>query len=141
MPGDPTLTAFAFAADPVAHDLPVVGITVPLQIFVVHEATALACADWRIGIYGFSAEIKFGHTRHMREIETRAPGSATGCINGRYVVVNLAVGIEREPVTKKGKPVREIECAETSSGIVAAEFVAVGWRLKADEAFQEGVKR
>ena len=73
----------------------------------------------------------------MRQIEARAPCGATRRVDGRYVVVHLAVGIEGEPLAQEGQPVGEIEGAEACAGIVGAELLVCGRRGDTEEALQK----
>jgi hypothetical protein len=70
---DPPLSALVFAADPIAEDLSVVGIALPLNTFKVHELAADTARDWGIGRDAFGAYIQLGKAGHMGEIEAGPP--------------------------------------------------------------------
>jgi len=53
----PSLAPFALAPDPVAEKLPLVAVALPLDAFPVHEMTAIAVRDWRIGRNSFGAQV------------------------------------------------------------------------------------
>ena len=61
--GDPGLTAFGLAADPIAEDVTLIGVALVLDGLEVVEEAAHAAAGWGIGRDGFDAEVKFGKAR------------------------------------------------------------------------------
>src|ERR1700683_3471688 len=75
----------------------------------------------------------------MRKIESRSPGGAPGSIDGRYVVVQFGVAVQREPVAHERKPVGEVERREARAGIVRAVLYRCGGRVGAEETFEKSV--
>ena len=87
--GDPALATFVLATDPVAEELPLVGVSLLLDVFVVHEMAAVAAGDGRIGGDGFKAQIEARDSGNVREIDAGPPGGATGSVDGRDIVMHL----------------------------------------------------
>src|SRR6516225_9372657 len=75
----------------------------------------------------------------MGKIQPRTPRGAAGSVDRRNVVVDLAIGVECEPVTNPGKSIGEIECAEAGAWIFATELFCSGNPRDTKEAFQKGM--
>src|SRR6185437_6525900 len=83
--------------------------------------------------------VEFGGTGHVGKIQARSPGGTARSINGRNIVVDLRVAIERKPVAHEWKAIGEVERAKTCAGIAAAIFDRAIGRRQAKKAFQETV--
>src|SRR6266567_5555499 len=136
----PRLAALVFAANPVSEELSVVGVTLLLGALKVHETPAVAGGNRRIRPSHFHTRVKLGRAGNVREVQARPPRSAPRSIDRRYVVVHLAIRVEREPVAHERQTIRKVECAKSRAGIVPAELDVWLRRRNAEEAFQEGMQ-
>src|SRR6185312_10735364 len=112
MIGQPCLSALGLAADPVAHDVSLIGVALQLNCFQIVEGASPASRYTGIRRNGFNSEIQLVQLWELRDVKSGAvcctPWSADRC----NVIVRDRVDIQGCIASYKGKTVREIEVAE-----------------------------
>ena len=142
MVSEPGLAAGGFAADPVAHDVALVGVSLGLDHLPIHEfAGALAAVVvGGIGVYTLDAQVELrvlpgNCVRKMPERIAARRGALIG-LTSSWASESAYSG---EPLAYVRETIGKVEGAKASAGIVAAELFRCGDVLDAEEALEEAV--
>src|SRR5580692_1192795 len=115
----PSLEAGAFAADPTADDIALIGAEVVVEVVEVNEL-AMQAGGRSVGVGGLYVEVELRQFRKVREVNTGLDGGAAGRADRRNIVGGEGIRVKSEPVTQKGKPVGKLEARGSFTGIRAA---------------------
>src|SRR5690348_5588161 len=79
-------------------------------------------------------------TGEPREIDPRMISGPARRANRTYVVVHERIGVQRDPVAQKRKPVGEVEGSQARAGIIWRRLLGAAHVLEAEKAVQERVQ-
>ena len=124
----PGLPALAFAANPTAQQISIVGVAFLESEIEVIEATAQRAVRGNVGVNAFHAQIEFWNFWQMRKVQSRADSGAIPISNGRELVVGKRVAVEGHPIAQTRQAIRPIEARATVAGIL---WTAIHCRIPA----------
>src|ERR1700679_1325058 len=102
MVGKPRLTALRFAADRVAHEHALVGVTLLLHDLPVLAASARTKRRRAVRTGAFHAEVELRQSRELGEIDSRPVGGTARRTNGRNIVMGDGICVKRQMMPDEG---------------------------------------
>ena len=139
--GQPCLPTFRFAANPIAKNISLVGISLSLDRLKIHKVAAVTANCWWVGIDGLSPQVKLWYFRKLRKIQSSSNCSAFRSAYRSYIVMHFGIQILRQPIAQKRQPIGVVESTEARPRIFARVLDRNGYILEAPEAMPERAQR